>query len=458
MDTPAVQRQVRLLLCFAALLSGTACAFGQSSDRTVDLVLGSGRTLRVALDHRITVHRAGQTFTGTLIEPVYVYDRVVLPVGARLTGHFERVEEPSKTKRTLAMLSGDFSPHPQALLRFDSIADAEGHTIPLTTSVKGGTLRAKPRVAGGGKQDGDHQGKTGRVEQAKEAASAQIHDALALLEDPGRMARLEEMAIKQLPYHPEFLDKGMVYDVELLQPVDFGWVAPALQAPAGSLPAPDSVLKAKLATTIDSAKTPRGTPIEAVLSEPVFSAQHELILPEGTLLTGEVTQAAHARHWHRNGQLRVLFESVQAPAEPSHPLHASLYSVQAGAGEDVKVDEEGGTSIANSKTRFIPPALAVMAVRGSIHQEHELDNDDPGMPVHVVTNGNPGAQAIGGLFGFGAIGAVAGVMSRPVAIGFAVVGAARSVYKNIVAKGQEVTFAADTPIQVRLAPGPAAGK
>jgi hypothetical protein len=99
-----------------------------------------------------------------------------------------------------------------------------------------------------------------------------------------------------------------------------------------------------------------------------------------------------------------------------------------------------------------------MAVRGSIHQEHELDNDDPGMPVHVVTNGNPGAQAIGGLFGFGAIGAVAGVMSRPVAIGFAVVGAARSVYKNIVAKGQEVTFAADTPIQVRLAPGPAAGK
>jgi len=40
-----------------------------------------------------------------------------------------------------------------------------------------------------------------------------------------------------------------------------------------------------------------------------------------------------------------------------------------------------------------------------------------------------------------------------VAIGLSAVGASRTVYRNLIAKGQEVTFTADTPIQVRLAPG-----
>jgi hypothetical protein len=216
------------------------------------------------------------------------------------------------------------------------------------------------------------------------------------------------------------------------------------------------VLTGKLTTTIDSAKTQRGTPIAAVLTEPVFSATHQLILPEGTRLTGEVTLAKQARHWHRNGQLRFLFESVESPlAQEARPLRGSLYAVDAAAGSGVTVDEEGGTTIANSKTRFIAPTLALLAVRGSAHQERELDNDDPGLAPHIVTHSNPGAKAVGGLFGFSSLGAVLAQFSRPVAIGLSVVGASRTVYRNVISKGREVTFAADTPIQVRLAPGPA---
>jgi hypothetical protein len=243
--------------------------------------------------------------------------------------------------------------------------------------------------------------------------------------------------------------------VDLLEAVSFGRVTPTAPAAPGALPAPNSVLTAKLATTIDSSKTARGTPIAAVLTQPVFSAGHQLILPEGTVLTGEVTQAKQARHWHRNGQLRVLFESVQSPTLESQPLRGSLYSVDAAAGSGVTVDEEGGTTIANSKTRFVAPALALLALRGSAHQEHELDNDDPGQAAHMVTHSNGGAKAVGGLFGFSGIGAVLAQFSRPVAIGLSAVGASRTVYRNVIAKGQEVTFGADTPIQVRLAPGPA---
>jgi hypothetical protein len=213
------------------------------------------------------------------------------------------------------------------------------------------------------------------------------------------------------------------------------------------------VLTAKLSTTIDSAKTPRGAPITAALTQPVFSTTHQLIFPEGTLLTGEVTLGKQARHWHHNGQLRVLFESVQSPVMlASRPMRGSLYAVDAAAGSGVTVDEEGGTTIANSKTRFVAPALALLALRGSAHQDHELDND-PGETAHMVTRSNPGAKAVGGLFGFSGIGAVLAQFSRPVAIGLSAVGASRTVYRNVIAKGREVTFGADTPIQVRLAPG-----
>ena len=45
------------------------------------LVVRAGVPLRVALDARIRVKRVGQSVTGTLVEPVYAYDRVVLPAG-----------------------------------------------------------------------------------------------------------------------------------------------------------------------------------------------------------------------------------------------------------------------------------------------------------------------------------------------------------------------------------------
>jgi hypothetical protein len=452
MSTCAVWRPVRVISLAVAVVCVSAAARAQDAD-TIELVLRSGRSMRVALDKRTAVHHVGQPIAGTLVEPVYVYDRIVLPVGCRLTGHIEQIQEPSKKKRTVAMLEGDFSPHPVATLRFDSIVDPGGRIIPIATTVTGGTLRARSHTAKPGKGDAEDSGdqKPSHVAQAREAVSAQAHDALAMLKDPGKKERLEEFAMNELPYHSPYLEKGMVYDVELREPVSFGRVEPAAAAPPGSLPAPDSVLTAKLSTTIDSAKTPRGTPISAVVTQPVFSADHHLILPEGAELTGEVMLATHARHWHHNGQLRVLFESVQSPTLAAHPLRGSLYSVDAAAGSGVTVDEEGGTTIANSKTRFVAPALALLALRGTTHHDHDGDAGPPAQGTS--TPGRPVPKAIGGLFGFGGIGAIAAQLSHPVAVGLSTVGAARTVYRNVIAKGSEMTFTAETPIQVRLAPG-----
>src|SRR5206468_2792511 len=91
------------------------------SDARIELVVQAGRPLRVVLTDTATVRRVGQAVTATLVEPVYAYDRIVLPVGAQVTGHVARLEDPAKMSRTRALLSGDFSPRRVIVLQFDSV-------------------------------------------------------------------------------------------------------------------------------------------------------------------------------------------------------------------------------------------------------------------------------------------------------------------------------------------------
>src|SRR5204862_933730 len=141
-------------------------------------------------------------------------------------------------------------------------------------------------------------------------------------------------------------------------------------------------------------------------------------------LTGEVTLARPARHFHRNGQLRFLFESVRPPEREALALRASLYSVQAGQAERLAVDDEGGTTITNSKTRFVAPVMASMALAASLHHETDYDEDGPGLETHY--GGGGGSSVLGGFFGMGLLGAGLSHLSHPVTVGLAVVGVART--------------------------------
>jgi hypothetical protein len=292
-----------------------------------------------------------------------------------------------------------------------------------------------------------------RAHESIAAAKQQVNETIAAIKEPGKAERLKWLLINQLPYHRQYLHKGTVYDAELQAPVAFGRIEPVPSASAGTVPAPSSILRGRLATTLDSATTTRGSRLEAVVTEPVFSADHQLILPEGTRLTGEVTVAKPARRFHRNGQLRFLFESVQTPQRET-TLLASLHSVDVSADDHVAVDEEGGARVSDSKTRFVAPALAVLALAGAGDgHEHRVDANHP-----EGGGGNPGLQSLGGFLGFSLIGAGVARLSQPLGLAFAVVGVARTTYANVVGKGHEVRFAADTPIELQLAPGPSRAK
>ena len=63
----------------------------------VDLVVEAGRPLRIALAERVKMGRVGQPIAGTLVDPLYAYDRVVVPAGTVVSGHVEALEPETKS-------------------------------------------------------------------------------------------------------------------------------------------------------------------------------------------------------------------------------------------------------------------------------------------------------------------------------------------------------------------------
>ena len=455
------------LLALLAVTGVAPPAAAQSDPPPIDLVVNTGRPLRVALDERIQLKHVGQPVTGTVIEPVYAYDRIVIAVGTNVRGHVAQIDSGSTFVRARAYLGGNFSPTKHAVLEFDTLLLDDGREVPIDTVVRGGIPHVTRTMAGGAKSTDTsptlasrargavRQRTTDAIFGAKQKASDTIA-SIKSLSSPGQMSRLKDAAVQQLPYHPQYLAKGTVYDAELSSPISFGRAVPAVAAPVGTAPAPDSVLTARLATALDSSKTPRGTPFEAVITETVFSADHRIIFPEGTTLTGEVTLAKPARRFHRNGQLRFLFESVHVPNQPPTPLLGALHAIDASADDRVAVDDEGGATLENSKTRFIAPALSLLSLHGSMEGDGHRFADPDGDGSIKTAGSGAGSRGVGGFIGMGLIGVAVSQISRPVGIALGAYSAVRTIYTNVLGKGREVTFPADTPIQVRLAPGPSA--
>jgi hypothetical protein len=472
----------RLCAGFAVSLAAggaAAPAMAQADPASTALVVTAGRPLRVALDERTQVKHVGQSVTGTVIEPVYAYDRIVIAVGTRVRGHVAQIDSGSKFVRARAYFNGNFSPTKRVVLQFDALLLGD-HEVAIDTVVKGGVPNVTRKVAGGSRATGlagaeqtasndeadsptlasrVHSEIRQRTSDAFSEAKQKVRDAftsIKSLRQPGQLHRLKDAAVQQLPYHPQYLAKDTVYDAELSAPISFGQAIPAAAAPAGTAPAPDSILSARLAATLDSSKTPRGTTFEAVITETVFSADHQVILPEGTKLTGAVTFAAPARRFHRNGRLRFLFETVQVPNQPPAPLLGALHAIDASSDDHVAVDDEGGATLENSKTRFIAPALSLLSLRVSLDGDGHRYADPDGDGSIKAAGSGVGGRGVGGFIGMGLIGAAVSQITRPVGIAMGVYGAARTIYTNVLGKGREVTFAADTPIQIRLAPGPSA--
>lgn len=451
----------------------------------IPLIVTSGAPIRLYLTKRIP-KRTGAPVEARVLEPVYAFDRQVIPAGAIVRGQVNPLQSVPKWQRVRAILGGDFTPLHIAPVEFTTLVLPDGSTKPLHTAETTGfqslvsSRRAKQQTAAAQQNSGVL---AAGKQKVKDAIQGQIDRARSIsdtIRGPDKKEIVEDYLMAKLPYHPQYVRKGTRFDAELLGPLSFG-SAPLEEslALASTEPQADTVASARLITPLSSLSSKQGEPAEAVLSAPVFSADHKLILPEGTHVQGTVVVAKRARFFHRGGQLRFTFHEIQAPEEmvrlqeaavaaapviarkaPHEALtirtQANLQAAENTGTTPLKVDGEGGVQAKESKTRFIAAAATAMIARRA------GDNDSTRNAGGQVTGRSPniGGRTLGGGLGFGMLGSAISQSSRYVGAAFGYYGLAWSLYSTIVARGSEVQFVKNAMVDIRFntRPEPAAKK
>ena len=419
---------------------------------TVPLTLESGTALSIALDQRVPIRRVGEPVEGVLLQPVYAFDRMVAPAGSKVMGHVTAVTDAPRKDRAQEIMQGNFSPLRRAKVEFDTLVLKDGRKIPIATAVSPGTaqvVRLETAAADPGKKQNVA---SKAIDSAKQQIKAERKQVMTAIKEPGRMHRLKELLVSELPYHRPSLPAGTRFTADLEKSVAFSTAqVPSSELKSvGTVPPADSVVEATLLTTVSSATAHRGTPVEAIITRPVFSKHHQLMIPEGSKLEGIVVEAQPARrlHLHRNGVLRFAFDKIQTPHGAPQFIEGSLAGVVVDKHERLKLDSEGGAHSTTSKMDYAAPAVAVLIATSSAMPDRDVR---PGR-VYTDTHGPAGGQIVGGGIGYRLVGTLMALSFhyQPVTAALAAYGAGWSVYSHLLTRGQDVVFPKDTPMEIRF--------
>jgi type IV secretory pathway VirB10-like protein len=406
--------------------------------QTIGLTVPKGTPMQVALDQELRVRRVGQAVHARVVEPLYAFDKLVVPAGTEVLGRITNVEQLTKWKRTSAALNADLTPGRKVEIEFSELV-LNGKHFPVRTSVTPGSGQVLQFIATSEKKKTIKNVASQKTSEAKQQARQEWDSAMKQLKTPGKVHRLERFVQSQLPVHPQYIAAGTVYFAELNDPLDFGSevLSPQLASSIGGPVPPGSVVHARLVTPLNSATSQKSDEVEAVLSRPLFDGDR-LILPQGSRLKGSVLQVRPARRLKRNGQLRVTFRELVPPDGVEEKIEATLEAVEAAKDGNVKLDAEGGAEATNSKTRYLSTALSVGLAAASGGGDHDRNRLGGGGNAA----GDTGGRVAGGAGGFKLIGIALGVAVRSQAFGRAMgmYGAGMSVYSNFMVRGREVVF------------------
>jgi len=382
------------------------------------VVLVPGNDFRAALDKGVRLKDVGQPITAKLLEAVYAGEDLALPAGSTIKGHVSSITTTPMRQRAGRLLAGDLTPPKTAHVTFDQLVLSDGTTVPIHSDTAVGL---------------------GRVANSRYLLKAQrpgmrqkLKGAMAPLREPNILQRLGEAVVTSLPYHPEYIDQGTVFDTALLEPVKL--LAPVTPDTA-SLQSSDYV-HLHLLTPINSSTSRAGMQIEAVVSQPYYRADHQLVYPAGTRITGTVQKASSARWMKRNGSIVFAFRSVQMPDGTTRDLHSTVGGIQAERSEGLDVGKEGEIRATTSTfARILAPVSLVGPSRGV---------------ADMTTQKTAWSRSGEGRKGFGLLGAGAAQASAGTAIGFGYFGAAKRICDAFIAKGSNVDLPLNTPISLRF--------
>jgi hypothetical protein len=415
----------------------------KATPQEIELTVPNGTPIRIALSKRVRIAHEGTPVEGRVTDTVYAFDQPVIPAGSLALGHVARIAPISGMRRAMAIADADFSPSHEYTLAFDTIVLSNGRRIRVVTIASRGSANVVHLVS-----DPARAAKKNAAAQAAQSAQQQAvdayHQAMMEIKTPGRMHRFKQYLLAQSPWRRQYVETGTRFDASLELPLDFGKTirgAGQLRS-VGDVPAPDTTIHARLVEEISSATAIRGSPIEAVITQPVFNARHQLVLPANSRVFGEVTQAKPARKLHHNGELRVVFQRIATPDGKMQSMQASLEGVEVDRGAHMKLDSEGGAHTTDSKSRYVSTGLAVVVAAAAAHPES--DSGAPDGPA------DPAVRTAAGGSGFKLVGAVLGLASHSKAFSSAlgIYGAATSVYSHFLSRGKDVVLPKDTPIEI----------
>src|SRR5262249_31907861 len=107
----------------------------QTRAPSVPLVVSAGTPIKIALDSEVRIRHSGQPIRGKTTEPIYAFDKLLVPVGTEVTGRIAAMDEVSKKERALAALNADFSPSHRVHVEFDQIILRNDTQIRMSASV-----------------------------------------------------------------------------------------------------------------------------------------------------------------------------------------------------------------------------------------------------------------------------------------------------------------------------------
>jgi hypothetical protein len=416
--------------------------------QVITLTIPKGTPLQVVLDKEVRLQKVGQLLHGRTVEPVYAFDKLVIPIGSEVTGQITKIEPVSELNRTMDALDADFTPIRKIDVEFNEIALPDGKHVPIQTVVTPGSGQVIQFVSATdqNQKKGVKDEASDKVKQGKQQAKQEWDHAMEQVEAPGKVHRVERYAITQLPVHPQYIDAGTIYFAELQQPLEFGQepLTPQLASSIGSTPPEGSSVRALLVTPLSSATAQKGDNLEAVVSKPLFE-DGKLILPEGSLLKGSVVQVASARHLNHNGQLRFVFHEMVLPDGVDRKAEAVLNGVEAGKADNLKLDSEGGAQATSPKSRYLQTGISLAMAAVSMGGDSDAKVPNPA--------GNTSNRVIGGAGGFKLVGMVMGAVVKSRAFGYSMgaYGAGMSVYTHFIARGHEVVFPKNTAMEIAVA-------
>jgi hypothetical protein len=416
-----------------------------ASSQIVPLVLPAGTPLQVKIEKRIRIKGVGQQITGRVAQPVYVFNKEVIPAGSEVVGHVARLNPVNRQRRFKAVLNGDFTPLRNPEIQFDVLKLPDGKTMPIKTGMASqwGVIAPFGKSMQARKKNSLIGTTFGRMRTELFNARQEI---VTEINSQPKWDRLQEEAYSRLPYHPQFLPANTRLSAQLKEPLASGitTIAARDMEQIGA-PPPDTVVTARLLSTVSS-NSDTGSKVSAIVSEPFYSADRHLILPEGTRLIGTVVQAQPARWFRRSGKLRLRFREMELPdlipmKNRQVTVEATVARVDAIRKVRIKIDDEGVMKSIAPKTRFIAPAVQMFL---GVSMLDETNNNAQSQ------NANRVLRTIAGASGLGIVGSIAAQFSSEAATGIGFYGAAWSVFNHLVARGHTILLVPETPFQIRF--------